>query len=421
MTGREKLKNALMHKEGPVPVDFGGTGVTGIHCSIVEKLREYLGFSKEPVIICEPYQMLGKVDNELREALGIDVVGVDMLYDMFGLTHDGNKKEWRTPWGQTVLMPGNFEYSNDEKGDVLLYARGNKEFAPSAKLPKSSFFFDSIVRQGEIDEEALNAEDNLEEYAEYSVDSLDFLKKSVETALGGNCGVIGSPGGTAVGDVAFVPGSGLENPKGIRDFEEWYISTVTRKSYLHEVFDRQTDIALINLKKYHEIAGDRIEAVLICGTDFGTQNSTFCSIQTFRELYAPYYHKMNDWIHSNTKWKVFKHCCGAIEPFIPELIECGFDILNPVQWAAKGMDREKLKKKYEDKLVFWGGGVDTQKTLPFGTAAEVYEEVLDCLNVFGRNGGYVFNSIHNVLARTPIENVLAMFNAVRHYNGIAKI
>ena len=421
MNGKEKLKNALSHIEGPVPVDFGGAGVTGMHCSIVEKLRERLGLEKRPVVVSEPYQMLGEIDRDLREALNIDIAGIYTMYDIFGLKHDGKTKEWITPWGQNVLMPGNFEFSNDEKGSVLIYPRGNRNTRPSAIMPKSGKFFDSIIRQEEIDDQSLNAKDNLEEFVEYDPESLDYISKKVEEARTSNSGVIGTPGGTALGDIALVPGPGLENPKGIRDVEEWYISMVARRDYLSELFDRQTDIAIANLKKYFDVAGNDVDAVLICGTDFGTQQSAFCSIQTLRELYVPYYRKMNDWIHRNTEWKVFKHCCGAVEPFIGELYDCGFDIINPVQWTAKGMDRAELKKKYGDRVVFWGGGVDTQKTLPFGTPGQVYDEVLECLKIFGKNGGFVFSSIHNIQAKTPIDNIIAMFNAVYKYNGISKI
>jgi uroporphyrinogen-III decarboxylase len=157
--------------------------------------------------------------------------------------------------------------------------------------------------------------------------------------------------------------------------------------------------------------------VFICGTDFGAQSTQFCSPQTFNSLYAPYYKRMNSWIHEHTSWKTFKHSCGAIAPLIPAMIEAGFDVINPVQLSAVGMDASELKKLYGDRLVFWGGGVDTQKTLPFGTPSKVREEVLSRCKVLSKGGGFVFNPVHNIQARTPIENVLAMIEAVREYNG----
>jgi uroporphyrinogen-III decarboxylase len=170
------------------------------------------------------------------------------------------------------------------------------------------------------------------------------------------------------------------------------------------------------MKRINDVVGSLIDVVFICGTDFGTQIGAFCSTDTFKELYMPYYRKMNDWIHKNTRWKTFKHSCGAIEPFLSLLIEAGFDIINPVQCSAVGMDPEKLKDKYGDKIVFWGGGVDTQKVLPFGTPKEVREQVLRRCEIFSKNGGFVFNAIHNIQAKTPVENIVAMIDAVHEFN-----
>jgi uroporphyrinogen-III decarboxylase len=157
--------------------------------------------------------------------------------------------------------------------------------------------------------------------------------------------------------------------------------------------------------------------VVVCGTDFGTQESSFCSPATFDKLWLPHYRRMNDWIHSHTQWKTFKHSCGAVESFIPHFIAAGFDILNPVQCSARGMEPERLKERHGERITFWGGGVNTQKTLPFGTPAEVRDEVLGRCEIFSPGGGFIFNTIHNIQARTPMANVVAMVDAVREFNG----
>ena len=175
-------------------------------------------------------------------------------------------------------------------------------------------------------------------------------------------------GGTAFGDIALVPGPFLKHPKGIRDVTEWYVSTRSRQDYIHKIFARQCEIAIGNLERIYAAVGDLVQAVFICGTDFGTQTSAFCSVKTLDELYLPYYKQVNDWIHAHTPWKTFKHSCGAVSKFIPSFIEAGFDILNPVQCSATGMEPEKLKAEFGDRIVFWGGGVDTQKVLPFRNA-----------------------------------------------------
>ena len=191
------------------------------------------------------------------------------------------------------------------------------------------------------------------------------------------------------------------------------MATATAPEYVKYIFDKQTDIALENLKRLNEKAGDKIDVAFVCGTDFGTQISTFCSADTFRNLYMPYYKKVNNWIHENTNWKTFKHSCGAVEPFVSLFIEAGFDILNPVQCSAVGMDPKLLKEKYGKDIVFWGGGIDTQHLLPFGKPEDVKNQIKERLEIFSKDGGYVFNAIHNVQAGTPTENLVAMFETLK--------
>jgi uroporphyrinogen-III decarboxylase len=156
-----------------------------------------------------------------------------------------------------------------------------------------------------------------------------------------------------------------------------------------------------------------VQAVFTTGTDFGMQTGLFISPQTYRDLYKPFHKALNDFIHQKTEWKVFIHSCGAVKELIPEFIEAGFDILNPVQCSAAGMDPRELKDRFGRDIVFWGGGVDTQKTLPFGTPQEVYEQVRRRIEIFNTPTGMVFNAIHNIQAQTPLENVVAMFRALQ--------
>lgn len=257
----------------------------------------------------------------------------------------------------------------------------------------------------------------MEEFTAITDTELDYYVNMVEKAHQTGRAVVASFGGTALGDVAFVPGMGLKSPKGIRSVVEWYMSTVMRQEYLYEVFSRETDIAISNYEKLWNALGDKVDVVLTCGTDFGSQESQFCSIDTFRNLWLPHYRRMNDWIHSHTTWKVFKHSCGAIVPFLPVLIEAGFDIINPVQINAKGMDSKMLKKEFGKDLTFWGGGIDTQRVLPFGTPDEVRRQVLEQCEIFGRDGGFVFNTVHNIQANVPVENVVAMLDALKIFNN----
>ncbi|HXK60119.1 MAG TPA: uroporphyrinogen decarboxylase family protein [Acidobacteriota bacterium] len=417
MTGKERLRAALEHKQpDAVPIDLGGTSVTGISAVCIAALRDYYGLEKRLVKVFDPLQLIGIVDDDLKEVLGIDIDGIVGRTNIFGFANE-NWKPWRLPNGLEVLVSEHFNTTVDDEDSTYLYPQGDTTVPPSGKLPKDGFYFDAIIRQDPIDEEKLNPEDNLEEFGPISEEDLVYFESEVRRCCASGRGIVASLGGMALGDIALVPGLGLKHPKGIRDIEEWYISTVTRRDYIKKVFERQTEIALQNLEKIFERVGNAFDAVFICGTDFGTQSSTFCSLDSFRDLYLPYYRRMNDWIHQNTTWKTFKHSCGAVEPLIEGFIEAGFDILNPVQISAPGMEPEKLKQKYGDRLVFWGGGVDTQKTLPFGTPQQVREEVLRSCEIFGKGGGFVFNTVHNIQANTPVENIVAMFEAIKEFNG----
>jgi hypothetical protein len=413
---RKRVADALAHREPDrVPVDFGATPVTGIHVSVVSALRDHFGLDRHPVKVTEPYQMLGEVEEDLKQALGCDVEPVLARKTIFGFANDG-WKSWRTYQGQEVLVPRDFNVRIDQNGDTLIHPEGDRNAPPSGRMPKDGYFFDAIVRQEPFEESSLDVQDNLEEFDYMAQEDFGYFERESERARATGRFVIANFGGTALGDIALVPAPFLKNPKGIRDVAEWYMSTSSRRDYVHRIYSRQVEIAISNLAKLAERIRDNVDAVFLCGTDFGTQKGTFCSAPTFRELWLPYYKQMIDWIHGNTPWKVFKHSCGSVERFIPLMIEAGFDILNPVQCSAANMSPEHLKGTYGDRITFWGGGVDTQKTLPFGTAADVRAEVVRRCETFAPGGGFVFNTIHNVQARTPVENVVAMLGAVAEYN-----
>jgi hypothetical protein len=416
-SGRERLLCTLNHRQPDrIPMDFGGTFVSGIHSSCVLALRDYFGLEKKPVKVIDPGQFLGEIEEDLKLALGIDTEGIIRRMTRFGFPAE-DWKPFRMYDGTEVLVPGRFTVTIDEQGDTLMHPLGDTSNPPSARMPNGGYFFDAIIRQQPFDEDHLDPADNLEEYGPIAEEELAHLEREARRAAGTGRAVVANFGGTSFGDIALVPGSGLAHPKGIRDITEWYMATRARRDYVHAVFRGQCEIALANLERIAARLGHLVDVVNICGTDFGTQSSSFCSVATFRELWLPYYREVNNWVHKNTRWKTFKHSCGAVEKFIPSLLEAGFDILNPVQCSAAGMEAEALKRKYGRELVFWGGGVDTQQVLPFGTAEEVREQVLGRCEAFYKDGGFVFNTVHNIQARTPVENIVAMIRAVGSFNG----
>jgi len=409
--------SAINHgRPDKVPVDFGGSMVSGISASVVYQLRKAYKLHEHPVKVVDCYQILGEVEEDLREKLGCDTVLVPPYTNLFGFRNT-DWKPWTLKDGTPVLVPGSFNTVFESGGSLYQYPQGDKTVPPSGLLPAGGFYFDAIERQPpDFDEDNPLLEDNLEEFGRISDEELSYVQREAE-ALRKNtgCAVIGALGGTALGDIAFVPATFLKHPKGIRNIAEWYISLSTRQDFLKELFDRQTQIALENLKLFKEAAGSNIDILFLCGADFGSQNGPMCSPETIKELFVPYYKRMIDWIHGNTEWKVFKHCCGSIKPLIPLFIEAGFDILNPVQNSAKDMDPQMLKDQFGSKICFWGGGVDTQHTLPFGTPDEVFKQVTERINIYSKNGGFVFNTIHNTQSGVPVENFLAMIEAIKQF------
>ena len=413
---RERTELALRHVEADrVPLDLGGGPVTGIHVSSLYRLRQALGLDEPgtPVKVIEPFQMLGEVAPDLIDALGVDVVGVGLPTNFFGFANE-DWKPWTTFDGIPVLVPGGFNTDTSEDG-LLMYPQGDTTAPPSARMPRRGFYFDALKRQQPIDDEDLKVEDNLEEFGPITEAELAHVKREVERLLPSGKAILGNFGGTGFGDVAFVPGMSLKHPKGIRDIEEWYVSLSLRPGYIYELFDRQCDIGLQNLARIHAEIGDSITAVLVTGTDFGGQLNSLISPRTYRNLFMPFHTRVNDWIQSRTRWKTFIHSCGSIWRLLDDIVDAGFDALNPVQTSAAGMDPSALKQKYGDRITFWGGGIDTQSVLPFGTPAEVRDMVRDRMRVFGRGGGFVFNTVHNVQAGVPVENLLALYQAVNEF------
>ena len=416
MTSRERVEMVLDHREPDhVPLDLGASAVTGMQVDTVYQLRQSLQLDPPgtPVKVTEPYQMLGEIKPDLMEALGVDVVGLGKPATMFGFKNTG-WKPWTTFEGTPVMVPEGFNTEPDANGDILMYPEGDKSAPPSGRMPKGGFYFDSIVRQPPIDESTLSVEDNLEEFGSIADEDLEHFRREAERlSTQTDKAILANFGGTAFGDIALVPAPWLKHPKGIRDIEEWYISTVTRRDHVYKIFERQCEIGIGNLEKIFAAIGNRVTAVFVSGTDFGQQNGPFISLNSYCDLFKPFHREVNNWIHKNTRWKSFIHSCGSVRALLPDFVDAGFDIINPVQCSAAGMAPEELKKEFGERVTFWGGGVDTQRTLPFGTPEEVRQEVCSRLKIFGKSGGYVFNTTHNVQARVPAQNVLAMYETVR--------
>ncbi len=415
---RDRVSQTLEHKEPDrVPLDLGGSVLTGMHASSVYRLRQAMRLDSPgtPVKVMDTYQMLGEIAPDLADALGVDVVPLPTPVTLFGYRTEG-WKPWTLFDGTPVLVPQAFTTEPDAEGDILMYPEGDRSVPPSGRMPHGGFYFDEIIRQPPIREEALDPEDNAEEFVPISTADLSYyasvakrLHEQTHRAIfAGFCY-------TSFGDIALVPAPWLKRPRGIRDIEEWYVSTLTRRDYVYKVFERQCEVALANFQKLHVAIGDIPLVVLVTGTDFGMQSGLFISPPIYRELYKPFHLEVNDWLHRHTPWKTFIHSCGSVAELIPDFVDAGFDILNPVQTGAAGMQPTVLKEQFGDRVTFWGGGVDTQRTLPFGTPAEIRQQVSERMRIFRKGGGFVFAAIHNIQAGVPVENLMALFESVREY------
>ena len=420
MNSRQRVVQAINHKESDrVPLDIGGGPTSGMHVSSVYLLRQALHLDPPgtPVKVIEPYQMLGEIKLDLIQQLGVDVIPMGGRKNMFGFKNS-NWKPWTFFDGTPILVPEAFNTIPETNGDILMYPEGDHSVPPSGRLPAGGYYFDGIVRQPPIDEDRLDPRDNLEEFTLLTKEDLGYLhNESIRLDEQTDLAILANFGGTAFGDIALVPAPNLKNPKGIRDVAEWYMSSVSRRDYVYKVFEGQCEIALKNLECIHEAVGERITAIFMSGTDFGMQTRPLISPKAYRSLYMPFQKTLNDWVHKNTTWKIFIHCCGSILPLIPDMIEAGFDIINPVQTSAANMDPQVLKDRFGIEITFWGGGIDTQSTLPFGKPEEVRRQVQERIQIFGKGGGFVFNTIHNVQAGIPIENLLALYQAVQDYRS----
>jgi hypothetical protein len=402
MTSRERVLKALNHEEPDrVPLDLGGSFVTSIAATSLHHLRRHLGLEDRPVKVYDAYQMLGEVEMDLVERLQLDCLPVNPPSLTMGL-RCADYKPWRLMDGIEVLMPGGFDVDVSPEGDWLFPAARLDRGPHTYRMPKDGFYFDAIgyadfhldwEPPGLDDIRAASASWRLtDEHLEFLQSHARPLRKSTDKAL-----VLGA-----------WPYLGLHYVGSLTDF--WCLLG-RDPGYVREVFAMSTEAAIHNLQRLWEALGDTVDAIAITGLDFGTQRAGWFSRETFQEVYLPGLREQLQWVRNNTTWKSFEHSCGSLAHIVEDLADAGLDALNPVQTSAAGMDPRWLKETFGDRLTFWGGGVETQSTLPFGTPEDVRAEVAERIRIFAPGGGFVFNPIHNIQPNTPPENIAAAYEA----------
>ena len=395
MTSRERVLTTLNHKEPDrIPIDFGAMRSTGIMAVEYNRLKAHLGHHQGETFVYDLMQQLAEPEPWILKLFSADVEQLHRLRPAFGYSIL-NKRAGVLPDGSPCIYPADFQPQPYKEGEAL-FAYGQ----PFAYRPESSYVFYAMVHPlsgardtGEIDQFTFPTIDD-DEFQYLSWRSKQ-LRESTDRAI------LGAFGGNVIESGQFDFG-----------YDEFLMLMATEPLLVHHYFDRLTEHWIQCLDRYIEAVGDNIDIIQV-GDDLGTQHAPVISPKMYREMVKPYHQRIYQHIKAKSKYHVFLHTCGAISELIPDLIEAGVDILNPVQTSAEGMAPESLKRSFGNDVVFWGGGCETQTTLFQGTPQDVKREAKERLAIFGAGGGYVFTQIHNILVGVPPENVVALYEAAQ--------
>ena len=395
MNSRERVLASIAHQPvDRVPLDLGGTRVTSIHPKPLTELCRHLGLEEIlPVKVMDVWQMISWVDQKVVRALGADCLPVPRLNMEFGLRLDAYYP-WELPDEKIpVLMPDNFHPETQPDGSITLTENGE---IVARKVPGEPYFDATIETKMRYDPpplEEISLVDFSEEELAWRSTWAETLRTETDKFLlgdfGANLGRFGS-------------------------YQEWLFHLAASPDFMEAWYDKKAAWLQRNIELYFQAVGNNIDAIYLM-EDFGTQNSMLLSPEMWRKQLKPRYQEVFRWIKRSTDWKIFFHSDGAIYPIIPDLVEIGIDILNPPQTNAKGMDPKRLKDEFGQDITFWGAGVETQSTLPYGTPDDVRKQVRDRLDLFSKGSGYVFSSIHNIQKDIPFDNLIAYFDGIKSY------
>lgn len=413
MTPRERVLKAVNHQvPDRVPIDLGGMKASGIAAIAYHKLKQKLGL-RTPTRVLDPRFMLADVEDEVLRRLHGDVVPLDLSVVSSAVRPDSQWLPRRLFDGTEVLLPPGTKIGEDAQGNwILLESDGSPT---SFRMPKGGYYFDdmSFNRGTRIDPARFRPISDIpdEHLALLSRYGRSLYENTDYAILGWGFGVC-FLGLSLITDRESNVTQGLPN--------EWMVMLMNEKETCHEMMDRSVEATIKCLSLLREAVGDYCFAWGIAADDSGTQRGEFVRPDLWAEMIKPHYKKLCDWIHANTSWKVFLHCCGSVYHLVPHFIEAGIDIFNPVQTSAANMDPARLKQEYGRRLVFWGGGCDTQRVLGQATPDEVRRHVRQRLETFAPGGGYVFTQVHNIQANVPPENILAMFDTAYEFGSASQ-
>jgi uroporphyrinogen decarboxylase len=399
MNSRERFLTALKHQEPDrVPVDLNSTATTGIAAIAYNVLKRHMGISSGETRIYDLYQQLAIVEPLILEAFGVDFL--PLLRSPEGLNPARPAwKPWTLPDGSLASVPDGFNPRPDEQGDLLLE---DSQGHVTHRMPQGGYYFDTVYYP--LSEATSIAEIEAYRMPEISLDELAWMKSQARQLVESRDKVVVLRSKARI----------LEVGQGLRGWERFMMDLLVEPKLADAILEKALEHHLANLEAMFTAVGDAIDVVMVAD-DLGSQNGPLLSPRLYRQKIKPYHRQMFEFIKQRTGRPIFLHCCGSIYPLIPDLIEIGVDILNPVQFTSRDMDAARLKREFGRDLLFWGGGADTQHVLPNGTPDEVRRHIRQQIEILAPQGGFVFNPVHNIQANVPPENILAMFEAALEY------
>ena len=384
MNSRERILTTLNHKEPDrVPFDMGGTVVTGINVKAYAALRDYLGLPPVEPTIVDVVQQLAQVDDDVVDRLGVDVRNVA---PRSSATYRIEIKD---------MEGGNYTYFYDEYGIGW-------------RMPKvGGLYYDMFdhplgghIDESNIDRYVLPDPRDQARFAGLREAAERVIKEEQRALIVGN-----------------LSAGIFEMYLWTRGFTDGYSDFVGKPARSQKIMHRFMDLQLAYWEKMFDVLGDMIDVVQLAD-DFAGQNDMLISPSSYRRHLKPLHKELFDFIHSRSSAKIFLHSCGSIRKVIPDLIEIGLDVINPVQVSAAGMNSAELKREYGTDLTFWGGGVDTQRAFNENhTPEEVREDVKRRITDLMPGGGFVFATVHNILHNVPPENIMAMWETLQEYGA----
>ena len=378
MNPRERVTLALSHREPDrIPIDLGATIISSIVRTTYVQLKQQLGLPLEQIEMLDYVQQLPYVSEDLLQRFGVDFRMVQLPA--------------ATAAGVSIFEEGNYYAFYDRWGSKL-------------HMPKEGgFYFDWV--DFPIKEPTLAA---LDQYPWPRLDS-----DETNARLGAQAKWLYEHTDYALIGSAVIGGGIFEQPARVMGLQNFMMALLTAPQFADRLMEQITDIYIESCNNYLDHVGKYIQ-VFTFWDDVTGQNGWLIRPELYRKMIKPKQKRLVDAIKKKTDAKLFFHCCGAARGLIPDLIDLGFDILNPVQVSAKGMDTKELKAEFGKDITFWGG-IDTQHVLPFGKPQDVVDEVKRRIDDLAPGGGFVFAAVHNIQALVPPENIVTMFDTALEY------